>query len=53
MGPRFYITGMGLDAGLLGSIQILLSDGRLTGARARAAAASRPTARSCGCVAAR
>ena len=31
MGPRFYITGMGLDAGLLGSIQILLSDGRLTG----------------------
>ena len=30
MGPR-YITGMGLDAGLLGSIQILLSDGRLTG----------------------
>ena len=43
MGPRFYITGMGLDAGLLGSIQILLSDGRLTGGRcARAAAASRP-----------
>nr|WP_175191507.1 translocation/assembly module TamB domain-containing protein [Achromobacter deleyi] len=31
MGPRFYITGMGLDAGLLGSIQILLNDGRLTG----------------------
>lgn len=31
MGPRFYITGMGLDAGLLGSIQILLQDGRLTG----------------------
>ena len=54
MGPRFYITGMGLDAGLLGSIQILLSDGRLTGVGARArAAASRPTARSCGCVAAR
>jgi len=31
MGPRFYITGMGLDAGLLGSIRILLNDGRLTG----------------------
>ncbi|CAB3650216.1 translocation/assembly module TamB domain-containing protein [Achromobacter pestifer] len=31
MGPRFYITGMGLDAGLLGSIQILLNEGRLTG----------------------
>lgn len=31
MGPRFYITGMGLDAGLLGSIQILLNDGRLSG----------------------
>ncbi|WP_415791916.1 translocation/assembly module TamB domain-containing protein, partial [Bordetella tumulicola] len=31
MGPRFYITGMGLDAGLLGSIQIHMGDGRLTG----------------------
>ncbi|CCN01842.1 putative exported protein [Bordetella bronchiseptica Bbr77] len=31
MGPRFYITGMGLDAGLLGSIQIRLQEGRLTG----------------------
>ena len=31
MGPRFYITGMGLDAGLLGSIQIRLNEGRLTG----------------------
>nr|WP_165359112.1 translocation/assembly module TamB domain-containing protein [Achromobacter agilis] len=31
MGPRFYITGMGLDAGLLGSIQIQLNEGRLTG----------------------
>lgn len=31
MGPRFYITGMGLDAGLLGAIQILLNEGRLTG----------------------
>ncbi|WP_409517384.1 translocation/assembly module TamB domain-containing protein [Achromobacter sp.] len=31
MGPRFYITGMGLDAGLLGAIQIRLNDGRLTG----------------------
>jgi len=31
MGPRFYITGMGLDAGLLGSIQIRMADGRLTG----------------------
>ncbi|CAM4038156.1 DUF490 domain-containing protein [Bordetella tumbae] len=31
MGPRFYITGMGLDAGLLGSIQIHMADGRLTG----------------------
>lgn len=26
MGPRFYITGMGLDAGLLGSIQIRLQE---------------------------
>ena len=31
MGPRFYITGMGLDAGLLGSIRIQMADGRLTG----------------------
>lgn len=31
MGPRFYITGMGLDAGLVGSLQIHMSDGRLTG----------------------
>jgi len=31
MGPRFYITGMGLDAGLLGAIQIRMADGRLTG----------------------
>ncbi|WP_312427505.1 translocation/assembly module TamB domain-containing protein [Achromobacter sp.] len=31
MGPRFYITGMGLDAGLLGAIQIRLNEGRLTG----------------------
>ncbi|MGU9990095.1 hypothetical protein D0839_03970 [Bordetella avium] len=31
MGPRFYITGMGLDAGLVGSIQILMQDGRLSG----------------------
>jgi len=31
MGPRFYITGMGLDAGLIGAIQIQMRDGRLTG----------------------
>jgi len=31
MGPRFYITGMGLDAGLLGNIRIQMADGRLTG----------------------
>nr|WP_260986167.1 translocation/assembly module TamB domain-containing protein [Bordetella genomosp. 13] len=31
MGPRFYITGMGLDAGLLGSIRVQMNDGRLTG----------------------
>lgn len=31
MGPRFYITGMGLDAGLVGSLQILTQGGRLTG----------------------
>ncbi|MVW78002.1 translocation/assembly module TamB domain-containing protein [Bordetella sp. 02P26C-1] len=31
MGPRFYITGMGLDAGLVGSLQIHMADGRLTG----------------------
>jgi translocation and assembly module TamB len=31
LGPRFYITGMGLDAGLVGNIQILLEDGKLSG----------------------
>ena len=31
MGPRFYITGMGLDAGLVGAIEIRMADGRLTG----------------------
>ncbi|OZI71746.1 translocation/assembly module TamB domain-containing protein [Bordetella genomosp. 12] len=31
MGPRFYITGMGLDAGLVGNLQILMQGGRLTG----------------------
>ncbi len=31
MGPRFYITGMGLDAGLVGNIQIVMQGGRLTG----------------------
>lgn len=31
MGPRFYITGMGLDAGLIGNIQIVMDDGRLSG----------------------
>ena len=31
MGPRFYITGMGLDAGLLGAIEIQMAEGRLTG----------------------
>jgi translocation and assembly module TamB len=31
MGPRFYITGMGLDAGLVGNIQIVMEDGRLSG----------------------
>lgn len=32
MGPRFYITGMGLNAGIVGNIQILLNAGRLSGA---------------------
>jgi translocation and assembly module TamB len=31
MGPRFYITGMGLDAGLVGNLQIVMDDGRLSG----------------------
>lgn len=31
MGPRFYITGMGLDAGIIGSLEIHMADGRLTG----------------------
>lgn len=31
MGPRFYITGMGLDAGVVGSLEIHMADGRLTG----------------------
>lgn len=31
MGSRFYITGMGLDASLLGAIRIQTRDGRLTG----------------------
>ncbi|QGF12373.1 translocation/assembly module TamB domain-containing protein [Bordetella holmesii] len=31
MGPRFYITGMGLEAGLVGNMQILMQGGRLTG----------------------
>lgn len=31
MGPRFYITGMGLDAGLLGNIRVQMAEGRLTG----------------------
>ena len=32
MGPRFYITGMGLNAGIVGNMQILLNAGRLSGA---------------------
>jgi translocation and assembly module TamB len=32
MGPRFYITGMGLNAGIIGNMQILLNQGRLSGA---------------------
>ncbi|WP_459615741.1 translocation/assembly module TamB domain-containing protein [Bordetella sp. 2513F-2] len=31
MGPRFYITGMGLDAGVVGSIRVMMAEGRLTG----------------------
>jgi len=31
MGPRFYITGMGLDAGLTGNIHVMMSEGRLSG----------------------
>jgi len=31
LGPRFYLTGMGLDSGLVGSLEIRLADGRLTG----------------------
>lgn len=32
MGPRFYISGMGLNSGIVGNIQILLNQGRLSGA---------------------
>jgi len=31
LGPRFYLTGMGLDSGLVGAMEIRLADGRLTG----------------------
>lgn len=31
LGPRFYIVGLGIDAGLVGSLEITLRDGRLTG----------------------
>lgn len=31
LGPRFYLTGMGLDSGLVGNMRIRLDQGRLTG----------------------
>jgi len=31
LGPRFYVVGMGIDAGLVGRIQIMLDHKRLTG----------------------
>ena len=31
LGPRFYITGFGLDSGLVGSMRIIMADGKLTG----------------------
>ena len=31
LGPRFYLTGMGLDSGLVGAMEIRLADGRLSG----------------------
>ncbi|UHL64114.1 translocation/assembly module TamB domain-containing protein [Paralcaligenes sp. KSB-10] len=31
LGPRFYITGFGLDSGLIGSMRIIMADGKLTG----------------------
>lgn len=31
LGPRFYLTGMGLDSGLVGALQIRMQNGRLTG----------------------
>src|SRR5690606_28972682 len=31
LGKRFYLTGMGLDSGLVGSLRIRLEQGRLTG----------------------
>jgi len=31
LGPRFYVVGMGIDAGLVGNVQILLERKRLTG----------------------
>ncbi len=30
LGPRFYLTGFGLDSGLVGSMDLHLSDGKLT-----------------------
>ncbi len=30
LGPRFYITGYGVDSGLVGSMRITMQDGRLT-----------------------
>ncbi len=31
LGPRFYITGYGIDSGLVGQLQVLMSDGKLVG----------------------
>ena len=31
LGPRFYLTGYGLNSGLVGSMRVLMRDGKLTG----------------------
>lgn len=31
LGPRFYLTGMGLDSGLVGALQVRMAAGRLSG----------------------
>lgn len=32
LGPRFYLTGMGIDSGLVGSLRLMMKDGQLSAA---------------------